>query len=313
MRALACQSIVVVLLLVAAPAQVSTTAHLVGGNVQAGTTVAPMPVGATIGGSLVRSCAGSSGSSSFALGQVATLTELRLYQSAGCQAMTTGTATADATVRYDFTSPVPFVGRFVVEWNVTDSGTGTSALTVDLGADGTIEATGAAVLPVTFGPGTASLQVHVLCQAVAGGVTGPFGTGFAYQGAAAGNLLVRFEPAHSQAQVVGPTCGIPQFDARGTFLRHVELVGQPPATDEIAVLVLGWTSVGLTLPLPPGCPVLVDPMILEWQLLDPGDQAKWTLVLGPALLPVTFQAQLFGLDLHTFHVTGSHPLLVLWQ
>ena len=68
------------------PAQVSTSALLVGGAVQSGTTAAPMPLGGAIGNSFVRNCSSACGTANLACGQVASLTQLDLGWSVGCQA-----------------------------------------------------------------------------------------------------------------------------------------------------------------------------------------------------------------------------------
>ncbi len=299
--------------LAALPAQVSTTAVLVGGNVQAGAASAPMPLGSAVATGLVRSCAGTTGSAGLSFGQVATMTALDIGWSLSCQANNTGASVAEATVRYTFVSPFAFTGRFVVEWNPTSNGTGASLLELDLGADGTVDANGAAVLPVTFGPNACQLDVHVRCDATAGVVTNPFGGLLPFFGAANGVLTIRLEPTHCVSQVVASACGQATFMASGTFLRGVEARGSVPVGTEIAILALGFAPAVQTIPLPPGCTVNLDAAALYWQPLNGVPEGVWTMSLGPSLLPVSFRAQQFALDVETASVLGSPTLAIDWH
>lgn len=312
MRLLA-SSTVLLSLLAAAPAQVSSSAQLVGGSVLSGATAAPMPLGANVWNGLSRSCTSSCGTSQLAAGHIGTLTGIDIVWVAGCQATMPGAVLSEATVRYDFSSPIPITARIVVAWTPTSAGTGSALLDVDLGADGLIEANGSAILPVSFGPGATSVQIHVACQATAGVLSGPFGSSFPYSGSAGGNLTVRIEPAHCQAQTIGSACGVSQFGAAGTFLRGCQLTASVPFGAELAVLVLGFLPTAATVPMPPACILHVDPAILVGQFTYGASNATWTITLGPSLLPVTFRAQVFDLDLDGFAALGSQPLLVQWQ
>lgn len=296
-----------------ARAQVATQATLVGGAVRAGTTLASLPTGNTLVNDLLRSCAGPGGSAHLACGFVESATTIDLQWSLGCTATGTGTAVAEATVRYDFVAATPFTGRLVVTWIPTAAGTGSTLLEVDLGADGTIDANGTAVLPVTFAAGTTSLRLHVLCQAAAGAIQGPFGSSYGYHGNAHGSLGVRLEPDHCSTQAVGAPCGIAQFGAAGTFARDVVLAAEVPQQADLALLALGFTAIAVPLPLPPGCLLHVDPVILDGRLVAPDGAVAWLLAPGATAPPLSFRAQLLGLDLNTLAVTGSQPLLVDWH
>lgn len=296
-----------------AMAQMSASTHLVTGSLTAGTSFAPMPAGAALGNSFSNGCNGSCGTSSIAGGQSQTIERLDFGWAATCQANTTGTTVAEATVRYDFTSPVPFVGRFVVSWNVTAAGTGGSLLEIDLGADGSIDANGATVLPVTFGPGTKSLQLRIRSQATAGVTVGPFGVTYPFQGNAAANLLIRLEPTHCQAQVAAPACGLPQFGVTNNFLHAVKFEGPVRFVDDFAILVLGVQPVAMPFNLQTTCILQVEPMILSLQTVYPGDVPAWSVTLPTAMLPISFRAQQFGFDSATWSLAGTSPLQLYWQ
>lgn len=300
-------------LLASATAQVNTAAQLVGGAVQSGANAAPMPVGTNVWNGLSRSCTSSCGTSQIAAGHAGTLLGIDIVWVAGCQATMPGAVLSEATVRYDLSSPIPIPARIIVSWTPSSAGTGTSQLDIDLGADGIVDANGAAILPVSLGPVATSLQIHVACQATAGVLSGPFGSSFPYTGSAGGNLTVRLEPTHCLVQPVGPACGVSQFGAAGTFLRGCQITGNVPFGHELAVLVLGFAQTAATVPLPPNCMLHVDPAILVGQFTYGASNATWTMTLGPSLLPVTFRAQMFDLDLDGFLALGSQPLLVQWQ
>jgi len=307
------QLVVPLLAALPAMAQMSASTHLVTGSLTAGPSFAPMPAGAALGNSFTNGCTGSCGTSSIAGGQMQTLEHLTFGWVATCQANTPGTTVSEATVRYDFTSPLPFIGRFVVSWNANVAGTGSSLLEVDLGADGSIDANGAATLPVTFGPGTRSLQLRIRSQASAGVTVGPFGITYPWQGSASGTVSIRLEPAHCQAQVTAPPCGLPDFAVTNNFLRGAKFAGGVRFQDDFAILVLGLAPASLAIGLPTTCLMQVDPAILEWQLAYPGEIPAWAMSLPLALVPVTFHAQHFGFDAATGSLAGSSPLQIVWQ
>lgn len=306
-------SILLTSLAAAVPAQMSASAQLTTGTVSSGTVAAAVPGGASVTSGFVRTCSSTCGNANVAGGQSATLEHVDIGWTSSCQAVNPGTSTAEAYVRYDFWTPIAFVGRFVVVWNAQATGSGITQLEVDLGNDGTIEATGGAVLPVTFGPGTVSLQLHLKSEASAGVHVGPFGVTYPYQGGASASVSLRLEPMHCQQQVVGAACGMAQFDATGNFLHGVKLEGPVRFGDEIAVLIMGFAPAALAISLPTTCTMLVDPQITYWQVPDLGEVPAWALTLPPSMLPVTFRAQHFGLDLDTGSVGGSAPLLITWQ
>jgi hypothetical protein len=80
-----------------------------------------------------------------------------------------GSATADVEVRYVFTAPTPMAATLALAWSTTTTGNGNAQLVVDVHDDGSIDAVGGGVLPVSLGP--SPLVVRVRGRVAASGGT----------------------------------------------------------------------------------------------------------------------------------------------
>ncbi len=292
-------------------AQVSPSAMAGGITVRAGAVqAAPVPSGSDVWSGFTRSCTASPGAAWLHVDHAVTSTHVDLHWTLSSQAPATGTAASDGVIRYELWSLATVVGRLVVTWTNAITGSGTSSLGIDLLDDGSVDATGSCVLPVTFGPGGLPFRVHASCLCSAGVVHGPFGSSWSYSGSAQASLSIRFEPTHCQTMEVGAACGSPQLAAVGNLLQGVDVVGDfVPATDA-AILVLGNVGTVLPLSLPPACNLLVAPVVTDWRLVDAQHRAIWAIYVPAVVRPLSFRVQMLGFDFDTFFLETSRALQV---
>lgn len=235
---------------------------------------------------------------------------VELAWSLAARAVTGGAVRADAAVRYELWAAQPVQGQLQITWTPACSGSGMAHCAIDLGDDGSIDASGASWLPVAFGPGMLAVRIDAGASATAGVHLGPFGVRYPYQGAAAATLRVRLVPTHGAAVEVGGGCGDPLLTATGNLLGGFDLHGAFAPGAGLGIAVLGFDARSVALPLPPHCSLHTTPLA---HLLAPvvQQQAGWSLALPPALpRPFACTVQLLGLDLATLQATSSRALAV---
>lgn len=222
------------------------------------------------------------------------------------------TSRSGGALRHEFDLARPVMGRLVVEWQTVTSGTGASAFTLDLGADGSIEVddgmgVGSVALPVALPAGVTRLAIALSASAVAGTIQGPWGIQIDYQGAATAELRVRLEPTHGTVtQFAGgcagagtPGLAIPATTIVGNFDGAVSVLVAPDGVHDVAIVALGLAPTSLPLPVPPFCVLEVDPLITSWQPLDGVAGAAFHLALPVGAPAIGFATQVVGLDLGT--------------
>ncbi|MEO6593512.1 MAG: hypothetical protein ABIP94_02025 [Planctomycetota bacterium] len=293
--------------------QVWPTATAVAVTVRAGSVQAPFVVpGSDVWPGFYRGCSGTVGASSCTVTNQMPATSIDGSWVMGCSAHQPGSSTSDATVRYELWASTPVSGRIMVTWTPAVAGTGSAVLSFDLFDDGSVDATGSTSLPATIGPGGLPFRVRATCAATAGISQGPFGSSWSYWGTAQGTLSVHFLPTPCQTQNVGAPCGAPQLATLANLLPGVDLVGDFDAAVDIAVLVLGFAGAVIPSPLPPGCALLVAPVVTDWHLVS-AQRAQWAMAVPQAVRPATFRAQMLGLDVATFSLATSQTLQIYCQ
>ncbi|MFO1076899.1 MAG: hypothetical protein U1E73_04135 [Planctomycetota bacterium] len=208
-------------------------------------------------------------------------------------------------VRHELWSARPLVGRFVVAWTTSATGTGTAACAVDLQDDGSVEATGSGVIQCALPAGPFALRVRVTTAANAGTIGGPWGTTIAYHGAANAQLVIRFEPTHCTATAIGGGCPGPQLAAVGNLAGGVDVRALCGANDDFAVLLLALDPALAAPAIAPACPVLAAPLGLVWSLPDTGHLARWSLTWPAGLGTIAFAAQVVAIDVTPFAAAAS--------
>lgn len=307
-----CRLEIVLFALFAAPlaAQLTPSAQFDTGAVRAGFQVAALPSGGSpVWNGFGTSAATSVGSAHLAVQQSCSATAVDVQWQFGCQAVAQTTSSAGASVRYAFASPVAVSGLLSTLWFAQTSGTGTAQLAIDLGDDGTVDASGTDSLPITFGPGVLLVRVTASGNASAGSFQAGWST-WHYSGAAQGTLVLRLEAAGLTSQLTSNACGAspPTFAALSTFAGGVLFAGACGPVDDIAVLALGFAPAAIPLGLPPGCVLGVAPDATAWQLPDAQRYVQWELAVPTAVRPIALHAQLLGLHVAPFQLTTSQAL-----
>jgi hypothetical protein len=292
-----------------AHAQISPAAAALAVTVRSGVVTAPVVVPgseAWLGWS--RQANSGTGNAFATVGHAASSTAITGAWQFGCLAGTAASSPAEASVamRYEFLALHAFVGRLVVEWTPSTSGTGAAGLAIDVGDDGSVEAQGAATIPIAFGPGPLAVRVAGTCTATAGTIQGPFGSSWSWAGSAYGNLTLRLEATHASTTFVGTPCGsAPSLAVLPDLVDGIEVRGVCAPTSDLALLAIGFQSAVTPLPLPPACTLLVVPELVDAQWPDALGRVTWSFAAPPAVRPVTLRMQLFGLDAATFTLAAS--------
>ncbi len=295
-----------------AAAQLQPMSLLQSQTVRAGNALAaPVLVGSDVWGGLSRAVTSSVGHAHLTMAHDLTSTRASIGWQLGGVANAPGDSVTYAAVRYELWAAQPVTARLALDWNVTAAGTGVATVAIDLHGDGSIDANGSAILPVTFGPGSLVVVVTASTQATAGTVYGPWGSWWSYAGSAAAALSLRIEATHATVQASGVGCGpsVPALAAAGNFTNGVDFVGTAPGND-LAILVLGLQPLAVALPLPPGCTLLVDAIATDLQWLASPQPASWSIAVPPPVRPFTFYGQLLGVTLTPLQIASSAALRV---
>ncbi|MCB9877796.1 MAG: hypothetical protein H6835_09365 [Planctomycetes bacterium] len=288
------------LLALAAPAaaQIQPSATLVEARVRSGTVATTTPAAwIDVWSGLWRSVSGNSGSAALGIGNSFDAVEVGTQWQLSCAAFGSGLGEAFGDVNYLLDSPVLQQGAVVVEWATVTAGTGATTLAADVGGDGVVEANGAAVIPVTFGPGSLVVRVRAGVEAQAGTVNGPWGTSWSWNGSASAQLRVRFVATHATVtEVAAATCApAPTMLARPDLWQGVTFDVAAPADAELALLVFGFDAASAPLPLSSGCTLAVAPAVVAVAPLLVG-AATFALAVPPALRPASLLAQPIAFD-----------------
>jgi hypothetical protein len=200
-------------------------------------------------------------------------------------------------------------GRFTISY-VANQGSGSTTLyAIDVGDDGTVEATNATAMPpmtpVTF-RGTLPVRLsnytggHILDERLSL--------------AAQASLVVAFVPDSGCTGVqVAPACGALSLVSRPNFTLGSDQVVQNLQTsgNALAALVYGFQPAVTPLPLPPGCVLTNDAAALRLLLPDGSGQATHSIAtVPPSLRPCSFYAQAVELDLGAGTLTTSPSLRI---
>jgi hypothetical protein len=292
----------------AATAQVECTATSLGLQSRAGTSLGPtITVGTDVGPGAATTVVGPSGDASVVAVHTRSDTAIELRRTTTSRAFGSSTSAAGGAVEYRLRTAQPFVGQLVVGWSVVAAGTGSTTMAIDLHGDGSVEANGAAVLPVAFGPGELVLRVLTSATASAGSVPG-FGSSWTYHGTARRTLVVRLEATHCVATPFGNGCGEPLVAGTGNLHGGAEVVGVCAPEVDCVVAAFGFAPQLAAVPLPPGCVVHLVPTLTWWGALDANHRASWSFGLPASLRPVSLLVQLVALDADTAHATTSAGL-----
>jgi len=289
-------SLCVLTVATAASAQVVATAPMVTSTVLAGSSAAsPVVPGTNVWSGLVRSVTGAASNASLALTHDLKPTEVSLQWQLSSQAISNSVSIAEAEVRFDIASTIPQTGELIIDWSPTLTGTGLAALTVDVFDDGVVDAQGSATVPVMFDhQSPLILRVNAGTSAQAGTFQGPWGSTWTWSGGAAAQLSIRFVPTHAQvttvaAQACSPT---PTLQAVPDLHEGVELQAIGLPNDQLALFALGFQPMISPLPLSAGCSLLVDPVVVVSQPLQPATLAHQPVPIPLSLRPTSFLAQL---------------------
>lgn len=297
----------------AAVAQVVPLATATGCLAKVGATVQAIAGGTDVtAGTAVGVGTGSGNAALHFVPDQDTVAVLLGYDAASVAVATT-TAQASAEIRHEVWSARPLVGRLVVTWSTTVSGTGSATFGIDVGDDGSVEATGAAVVPCALVAGMTPIRVRIATAANAGTVSGPWGTGFSYQGAASAHLTIRFEPMHCSATALGGGCPGTQLNAIGNLAGGVDLRASCGSGDDLAVLLLAFDpAMAVSTPFP-ACTLLAAPVATLWSVPDTTHAARWSFVWPTGVGPVAFAAQVIAIDASPFVASASGALAVACQ
>ena len=298
---------------VPAVAQGTPAATLLARSVRAGGQVAAAPaVGSSVWGGFASGTSGSVGNATCSLQDQLATTSGEMVWNVGCAAVWQGAAEAIVEVRYEFVAPAVGPATILCDWQPGGAGTGACVLQVDLHDDGIVDAVGSASLPVVLGPNPLRVRLRAAATATAGTWSYGWFSSWNYSGSASGLLVLRVLPDHAQVASTAAACSgaAPTFATAPTFAGAIELTGAFGTVDDLALLVLGFGPTAVPLPLPPGCLLTVTPDRTELALVGPERTAAWTLTVPPAVRPLTFHAQLLGVDVAPFSILGSAALAV---
>lgn len=231
------------------------------------------------------------------------------WQLAG-RAQATGVVSSVGDVRYEFAFARPFVGELVVAWSSTTTGTGAASLAVDVGDDGTVEASGSGSVFVAMWPGVLVLRVRASCTATGGVIHGPFGSSWSYAGTGQAALTVRLVPTHCHVQELGLACAAPAFAVAGNLRYGVDFTANCSPTADLAILSVGSPMAPVPCPLTAGCALLVAPDVLAWQAVGAQATARWSVDLPMPAGGMLFGAQAIELDLDTFSASAGRACSV---
>jgi len=290
-------------------AQVSPRATAATFAVQpGGQQAAFVPPGADVSHGAQLHASGGRGDAHLQLASTWDTAAIDLRWDLACAAWSQTTATSDSATRHEWTSPRTIQGLLVITWTPTTTGSGTASCAIDLFDDGSIEATGSAVLPFTLPAGVTPLRVRASTAATAGTIQGPFGSQWSFQGQASGTLTLRFEPDHCSAQELGAGCPGPQLTASGNFVGGADLRAQCGLADDLAIAVLGIDQVASNLPMAPQCVLWTTPLVTMWQPTPVHGAVSWSVPLRVGFGPVSFAAQVVAFDADAGVVTTSRAL-----
>jgi hypothetical protein len=298
--------------LAAATAQLPTQATWMQGTVRAGNVVVAMPgTGADVMAGVVRSAGGVTGTASLAAAASSTAMAFEAQWSLACAAVSPGTTAANGAIRYLLVAAQPITCQLVVEWTGTAQN-GARTLAIDLYGDGSVDATGAATLPVGFGPGGVVIEVQAGVTASAGSLSGPFGSAWSYQGQATAALRLRLVPDHATVSVEAPGCAPSPLPhgAAPDFHGGITFTGEVPGGADLGLAVLGLDPVALPLPWSPGCLLSVDPVVVQMPPPDAARRAAWRLAVLPGGGPWALRSQWLALRLDPLALTTSAALRV---
>jgi len=283
-----------------AAAQVTGVATMLNSTVQSGASVAPsVAPGTNVWSGLSRSANSGVGSAS-----VATLNKIHpgaadlRWQISG-QAVNTGMSAAELDLRYELSSPLLQSGNLVIDWDPVIAGTGQASLAVDAFNDGYVDAYGSDTIPVVFqDPYPLYVRVTVRINANAGTIQGPFGSSWSWNGSAAAQLRIRFEPthAHTTTHALQPCTPHPTLEVVPNLDRNVDLVGLAAPTDNLALFALGMQQTSVPLPLSANCLLLVNPVAVLGVTLQPSVPATLQMAIPQAARPATFFTQMITFD-----------------
>ena len=230
----------------------------------------------------------------------------------GCSATTQTQTAGAAATRHELYSARAITGRFVITWALATTGTGAALFAFDLGGDGTVEATAAAVVPANLAPGLNVFTIDLQCSSYAGVIQGPWGMQWPYAGTVSGALSIRFEATHAIATPFGAACGVGSWSVAANFLGGVDLASPLPPAVDLAIAALGFDQLAVPPPLPlaPGCALLLTPQAVAWHVPTNG-VARWSIGLPVGIGPVAFAAQVVALDIETTQaLTGAGVWIV---
>lgn len=314
MRAPTCLSIVLSSALALAPlsAQFVPTAVAGGMTVVAGAQFAPAPTpGSDVWPGFVRDASGAAASAHLGVGHEQGPGALTITWSlTAAKGGGSGSATSDGDVLYECWSSLPIVGTVTISWGALTNGIASAGCSIDLGADGVVDATGVAALPVALAPGEPlRLRVRATATASAGTQHGPFGSSWTWSGSAQAGLQLRFEPPPANVTTLQPACGAAWLGAAANLLDGVDFTGSLAAANELAVLGLGLAALPAPAPLPwSSCSLAIDPVVLLVAPVVPGQNQCWSITVPRGLRPATVCGQLLGLDLDAPALTASAAL-----
>jgi hypothetical protein len=291
-------------------AQVGVEATLLARTVQCGgsAVTAPSP-GADVTAGLA---VGVSGATS-TLQHAATTSDVFVGWNLQCVPPWIGSATADVEVRYVFTAPTPMAATLALAWSTTTTGNGNAQLVVDVHDDGSIDAVGGGVLPVSLGPSPLVVRVRGRVAA-SGGTTTTWFTTWHWTGTANAQFAMQLLPAHAQVLPITAACSgaAPVLQTTPDFAGGLALSGQFAAADDIAVWAFGFAPVGpLPLPWSNGCVLAVAPDVLVIDAVPASRQWSWSLALPPQVRPLGFDVQLFGVDLAPLQMQAGAAVRVV--
>lgn len=296
-----------------APAQAVPVSASAGLVVQAGAQSSALVPGADITAGAHLSAGGAIGAARFDFAPSWNVTALGFAFDLSSTAFAQTSSASGGSTRHELWLARPTVGRLVITWTAATTGNGAAAFALDLHDDGVIEATAAAVLPVTLPAGLTVLRVQTSASASAGIVQGPWGMQIPYQGTAQVTLMVRLEPTHCTMSTLASSCAGPVTSVRGNFLGGVTVSSLCAATDDIAIAVFGFDQLATGLPLPPGCSLATTPLASHWRSVGTTGAVDWSTALPQGFGPVQFATQVIGLDVDTWSAGTSQAFWVTCQ
>ncbi|MCU0862813.1 MAG: hypothetical protein MUC36_03385 [Planctomycetes bacterium] len=282
-------------------------------QVRAGSVAtATPPVGSSVWGAIDVPAQATNGRARWAATHAADEFAWLVQWSVRAEAWGSGNAVGDAGVRYELHAPAPGMAQLQVGWWTTIAGTGAVTCSIDLHDDGSVDASGAAVLPVVFTGAPLVVRARAVATASAGSWPIGWGSTLPYSGSADGQLSLLLTPTGVQTAVTQPACGAasPTLQVAMDFAGQLRWFGALPDANALGLLVLGLAPSLLPLPWSPGCPLGAAPDLVWWQAANGVGAVEWSLPVPVAVRPVALQTRLLALEPASWSVVAAPALRV---